>query len=240
MELREPFRKDKNGLWYIEAKDVILRDLNIKQVLSKDHRPAHFLSIDGVDKYIVKDCSIYGIRFNKYSNLRLLKRLTSKQPFVTDTDFPIGYCLDDSCFKGLIIPYYEISKSIKELLKEYTFADLIDYYYRSDNEIVNLICLFLDMLKKLENMYNQGIYYLDVKPSNFLICNNEVKIIDFEPSRVLFRNKEENLKYLLYNYVVTINEIIREYHFKEIYLHAGWDFYDTESNVKALGKRLER
>ena len=54
-------------------------------------------------------------------------------------------------------------------------------------------------------LVNNNIYYLDIHSNNFLIYNNDLKLIDFEPSFVSF--KEEDLKYLVYNLVNMINRI---------------------------------
>ena len=100
--------------------------------------------------------------------------------------------------------------------------------------------LLLDILDLISKMYDKGIYYLDIHSGNFLLYNNDVKVIDFEPGHVYFRDREWNLKIMLNNYAILVERIRKRFGFKEIFFHSGIDFYNTEYNVKELKKRLER
>lgn len=240
MNYQEPFRKDRNGLYYLDSRDIKIEELYVKQMSGSYQDRAHFFAIKGIDDYIIKDSTMYPYFFNRPRNLKLLKRLVDKQSEFDNIDFPIAYYKSFNILKGIVIPYYKDSASISELIYLHTFDELKNFYNHESDEIDNLISLLLDILELLSSMYDKGIYYIDVHSGNFLIYNNSVKVVDFEPGHVYFTDKEWHLRLILYNYALLVDKIRRKYGFKDIFFRSGMDFYNTEYYVKDLKKKLER
>ena len=156
-----------------------------------------FFKFTSTDDYIIK----YHLeKLNKKEVYQMLFKIyhIGGNTF-TNVDFPIGYYKENSKIKGLIIPNYANSISMKEAL----LNDILDrYYYKSDDKKENIYLLLNDILKILEDLYNNGIIYTDVNPGNFIIYHNEVKIIDFDPKYIFYEDADcYYLKALLLNYM---------------------------------------
>ena len=237
MEYNLPYKRDNKGRLYLDDNDIKIYELYVKQ-MSREH--AHFFGIEGNDKIIIKDCTVYPRLFNRYQNLLLLDRLVKKQPEISKVDFPFGYYQKNGELKGILNPYYKDAPSINEVTSLYTFDELRKFYDHETDDIDNFLSLLLDILDLLNCLFEKGIYYLDIHSGNFLIFNNEVKVVDFEPGHVYFRDKKWNLDLMLLHYGMLVDKLRRRYKFKDIYFNHGIDFYNAEQNVKALKKKLER
>lgn len=240
IELDKPFKLDKKGLWYLDSKSVDIDELYVKQMSGSPRDRAHFFSIKGMDNYIIKDSTMQPLTFNRYRNLKLLKQLSEKQEKVNNVDFPVAYYKSFNILRGIVIPYYKDAVALSEIINLHPFSELKYFYNHDSNDIDNLVSLLLEILELISNMYNNGVYYLDIHSGNFLVYNNSVKVIDFEPGHIYFRDKEWNLRLILTNYAMLVEKIRRMYQFKDVFFHSGVDFYNTEMNVRALRKRLER
>lgn len=241
MENEELFRKDKKGLYYLDSRDVKISELYVKQMSGsyKDH--AHFFKIDGFNDYIIKDSTLYPLFFNRSKNLKLLKELVEKQKEINNIDFPVAYYKSFNILKGIVIPYYPNSISLSEIIWLTPFEEFKNIYNHDSNEVDNLVLFLLEILELLHSMYKHGIIYIDVHSGNFLIYNNGVKVVDFEPGYVFVtNNKGWNYERMLSNYGLLVDRICKRFGFKNIPFHAGEDFSDTELRVKSLRKRLER
>ena len=90
-------------------------------------------------------------------------------------------------------------------------------------------------------MYQKGVYYVDINSSNFVVYNNVVKVIDFEPEHVFFSDRSKwYFTRILKNYELLVDSVRKRFGFKPVLFNSGDDFHDTERNVKDLRKRLER
>lgn len=195
---------DDNGLLYID-------NYSLKNMINYGKRGVYnqsfFFKINSTDEYIIK---YYQKKLNKKEVLTmLLKFYNVKGNNISNIDFPIGYYMDNNQIKGLIIPNYQHAISIKEALLN---NNLNDYYNKSDNLKDNLSKLLYDIFKILENLYNQGIIYTDVNSGNFLLNNNEVKIIDFDPKYIFYQDQDKfYLDKMLFNYRMLYNLINKKY-----------------------------
>ncbi len=234
MDLKEPFKKDENGLYYIDSNDVEIERFDFKEIVKPYGKQRDFYHIKGVPDYIIKDTSDSPEYFNKSRNLKLLKKCMLKEESVPEVDFPVGYFKEEDKIKQ-IVPYYEGSISIRKLINLYQFKELINYYQHSNDEQENLILLCLDILKIIEKLYNQDIVYTDIGGGNFVIYNNDVKIIDFDPRYVHFtKHKKGYYEFLLMNHTLLVDTIWRHFGFKDIYYHSGNTFTEQEGLIKAL------
>ena len=240
MERKLPFKLDKAGIWYIDFLDITIDEIFFDKINSSYRDYTHFFKIEEINDYIIKECRKNSSFFDRYRELKLLKQLIKKQEKLLNIDFPVAYYKRNNRLEGIVIPYYKNAVSLKELLHLHTFEDLHVFYNHANNEIDNLISLLLDILKLISIMYDNGIYYLDIHSGNFLVYNNCVKIIDFEPGRIYFKKSNLNTRLILNNYALLVDKISRMYGFKEIFFRSGIDFYNTEKSIESLRKKLER
>ena len=101
---------------------------------------------------------------------RVVSRLQKKQPNVKNTDFPTGVVTLDGRVIGQEIVFYPDS------------LDMNEYYSNGVSEGLMLpTTAYLKIINNLQELYDNGILYLDIHNKNFMILNSgDVKIIDFE------------------------------------------------------------
>lgn len=234
-DIENVFKKDEDGLYYFNINDFKLDEFNFNEVKVPFSPKRKFYYISGIDNYIVKDTTNLPIFFNGYQNKKLLKNFKINQNKFNDIDFPIGYMLEKKKLKGMIVPYYKQSLSVKELTNLYKFEDLKKYYLHDENDVHNLIEMCLEILKLIKHMYDENIIYVDIGAGNFLVYNNSIKIVDFEPGRVYFKEKKKRyLSMLLSYYNILVNYIWRHFGFQDMPYSPGETFIDAEYKVKAL------
>ena len=240
IELGEPFKKDNKGLYYLSSKDVIVNKIYVPQISNSYSQNTTFYGIEGIDNYIIKDSTLYPYFNNRKRHLELLKELTIRQDMINRVDFPVAYYLSTFIPKGIVIPYYKDYLSLRYIIYMYPFDDLVKFYHQESNELDNLTSLFIDILELVRYLFNNGIAYTDVNTSNFLIHDNDIKLVDFEPGFVNFvGNKNRDMLKALKKYEELISLVLKKYKFQEKF-NSGEDFYSTEKKVLELRKRLER
>ena len=239
-EFKEPFKKDKKGIWYVNGKDVLLKPFKFTEISKAYVSNRQFYFIDGVNDYVVKDTTLTPLLFNRTKTFHLLKQFMEKDE-IENVDYPIGYCKQNGALLGTIVPYYKDSISIKKIIYLYTLADLAKYYHHDNNEITNLISLLLDILNLISTMYDNNIIYVDIHSGNFLIYENSIKVIDFEPGYVHFSdNSGKYFNRIINNYKMLVETICRKLKLENYSVNKANTFMEMEKNVKSLEKRLER
>ena len=239
-ELGEPFKKDKNNLWYISDKDVDVESFTFNDIVKSYQGRTSFYHINGVSDYVIKDTTLYPLLFNTIKTKKLLKEFMDRQNLFDDIEFPVGYYQINNKLKGTIVPYYEDSLSIRKFIYLHKFIELKEYYNHDSDEVDNLITLFLNILELISKMYYKNIVYMDIHAGNFLFYNNEIKVIDFEYNYIHFTSNK--LKYydtLINSYASLVRTVLRRQDFGEVHFQSGEDFYETERKVKSLRKTLE-
>ncbi len=240
MGIQELLKTDSSGLKYFDVSDVKLNRLYLYETDKPYYERKDFYSIEGIDDYIIKQSTVKPILLNGYQNKKLLRSLVEKQSELPEIGFPIGYSRKFGRMNGTIIPGYKESLSIYKATTSHSIEDLINYYNHSSDPIDNLVYMLLDILEILSKMYNKGVIYLDIKTSNFLIYHNGVKIIDFDPGRVLFKDRNGELHdSILRNYAQLVETICRRYGYKVLFNRED-TFQETEKKVKYLKRELER
>ena len=248
MELDKPFKQDKNGLWYVDFKDINTQVIHFPEIGKCNAKKATFYKVEGMDNIIIKDTTEYPYFLNRHKHLKLLSELVKRQSRITDVDYPFAYCKDYGILRGIVELFYLDSISINDIIYSIKYKnnlsqlEVIKNYYNHENDnIDNIIVLLLNILELISKMHNNGVYYTDIRAGNFLLYNNEVKVIDFEPDYVRF--KDRNGMYLdkiLFNYASLVETILRRCGFEDVFFNAGEDFYETEKRVLSLRKSLER
>ena len=166
-----------------------------------------FFKIDSTDEYVVK---YHKEKLNRREVLRMLFHFYNvKNNSLNNIDFPIGYYKENNHIKGLIVYNYQDAVSLRQVIIN---NNLSCYYNHSLNEQENVLLLLNDILKIIEDLYNNGIIYTDINPGNFIIYKNEVKIIDFDP-RYLFYEDDEDcyLKKTMANYRDLVNYVCEKF-----------------------------
>ena len=238
MEVNEPFKKDVDGLLYIDSSDVKATSLALPfQVRKPYHEHAHFYQLEGIEDFIAKDCVINHHCAPK-EHLDLLKRLVDKQQEFDNIDFQVAYYTVNGVFNSIIIPYYMGAKSIQYMVRQ-SFSELRTVYDKKSDDIDNLMELFAEILTLIRCMYEKNIHYLDVNATNFLIYNNGIKTIDFEPRYVLFRNPNYfDIRKILEKFAKLVNKVLEKYNFNEAF-ERELSFYSAEKKIEELGKRMK-
>ena len=240
-EFDKPFKLDKNNLWHIDSKDVILNKRTFSEAGKKSYNRSSFYLIDGIPDYIIKDDSKYTKLFRKQKILKMVKELTAIQDNLPNIGFPVGYFSNCGKVEGTIVPYYKDSISIHDFSCYSKFEELSKYYNRSSNNVDNFISMLLDVLDIISSMYDNNISYTDIHPGNFILYDNQVKVVDFEPNYLYYKQKGGYcFERMLKNYALAVYEICRRLGFDVVGFDSGESFMDAEEHVKVLGKRLER
>ena len=122
------------------------------------------------------------------------------------TLFPIAYYQENSKLRGLVIPYYDKGISIRNVIKSNKTEKFMSLYNHSNNLEENFMYLYLEILSLLEKMYQEKISYLDIHGGNFIIYQNQIKVIDFDPRYVKFNNMFYE-SYIINKYCHLINDL---------------------------------
>ena len=163
---------------------------------------------DGIYLYemLNKEDSNYAYRlyrdYEKYKYRRhyddlLISNLQEKQKLIKNVDFPIGVVTIENEVIGQIIYLYKQSQTIFNYLKSIKSVNIFEKKYYT---------LLYEVLKILQSLKENDIYYIDIHPNNFLRLNNgTIKIIDFENHSIDYSNNKEN--YFRHNLFYIINDI---------------------------------
>ena len=187
---------DNNGLHYFDetskGKEIIFSTTNIKKN-KKDKN--HFYELLTLKDYLIK----YSEKeLNKEDFFNMLKHFSQFKPLLSD--LPIAYYKEQESMKGIIIPYYKDSISLCQIVNNQSIHNLKKYYFHTDDELHNLYLLLIDILNILEELQDNGISYLDSNPSNFLLKDNQIKLIDFDPTYLRYESNKNNIRAVLSRY----------------------------------------
>lgn len=233
--LPEEIELDKNNLWYIDGDKVKVHKITLENPTFTFTPKSTFYKFDSTDDYIIKVDNRF-LFFKEYSFKKMLYNLSllkEKLPFI---DIPIGYFKENNKLIGTIVPYYKNSFSINKIIHNYTLDSLSNIYNHDSNKENNLIDLHLEILNLLQVMFDNRLSYLDVHEGNFLIFNNNVKIIDFDPSYIKFNNSRINYHKIIDRYIHLINKINAYLNMNYININRVNNFSDVEKDIKKLIK----
>lgn len=112
----------------------------------------------------------------KCDNIRdafLIQNLYKYGKNIYGIDFPYGVITNDNRIVGQVIPYYDESCEISnfEQINGNPYSLLLDAYY---------------LIKEL---YDHGIFYMDIHEHNFVITPKEIKLIDFDCDFIQFKSR---------------------------------------------------
>lgn len=140
--------------------------------------------------------------FNSISDAKLLYALQLRQDKVKNTNFPTGVVTLDNKVIGQEMKFYRDSITVYEYIKKNSF---------NRKEIIDI---YIKILTNIKELLDNGIYYIDIHPKNFMYNPNlkKIDIIDFEDQKVKF-DDEYYKKHVLKQYISML-EILESYVFK--------------------------
>lgn len=185
--------------------------------LGKLTNESHFEDVDeygfGPGVYVFQDVDMPNIgyridrEFNSYlcnntRNLSCIESLQKRQENVHLTEFTKGVVTLDNRVVGDIIPFYDNAITLRKFVKDNGWEQFD---------------LYLEVVKIINELVANGIYYYDINPDNFVITDKGLKLIDFDGDLISFdkpySEKQErvigNIKILLN--VLSKNEFKNNY-----------------------------
>lgn len=229
---------DKEGLLYTKDKKIIRENsLLIDNRFFENDRYYQngFYPLSSTDEYIVKYSYTPYMKQEREAYKEMLFNLVNKQKDVPDVDFPIGYFRHRRKLAGLIVPYYKNGISCDNIFKHQDINEIKQYYYHDEDDIRNLFLLLEDVLNLIYEMFENGVYYSDINSGNLVLTDNQVKIIDFDPRFVKFKDKDKRLEIIMMTYNWLIREVMKYFDFPYYFVE---DFQNFE-HVKVYTKKLE-
>lgn len=150
-----------------------------------------------------------------HNDEKLVSELQKRQKNIKLTEFPTGIVTMENKVIGQEIPLYE------------NHIDILDYF--EDKSLVKSpTSYYIEILKILKELYNNGIIYSDVHGRNFLVSRIEdtIKLIDFESDRIAF---DQDMKYKYTNMINNLKAML--YNLNSFY---NIDFKDNFKKAKTL------
>ena len=206
--------KDKDGLWYINDDRLLVHSplmIDKRDINENRYYQNGFYRILSTNDYIIKYSYTVFTRREREAIKNMLINLTEKQNKVFSVDFPIGYFKCGSKLSGLIIRYYQDGVSFDNILNDCDIELLGKYYSHDEDNIHNLFMLFNDVLNSVYEMFENGIYYMDIHPGNIVLTNNSAKLIDFDTHYIKFDEKDKRLQSIMGAYLLLLKESLSTY-----------------------------
>ena len=129
------------------------------------------------------------------------------------------------------------------MMKEKDLSVLKNYYCHSEDDVENLFMLLDEYLDCLEELLKNSVYYLDILLNNIVLDHNQVRIIDFDPTRVGVAWIDNRIRKEIFNrFINLVENIIKAYHLihdEENKLLLSYYTIDGYDEAKQLIKELE-
>ncbi len=200
----------KQGL-VLEKQEFMTYDYKNNQVPLK----SDFYQLSSTNDYLLKVNKELDV--NDIGNYYMLKNLIKLQSMITKVDLPIGYVKNNWYTVGQIIRNYPEAKSLKNICIKEDLESLQKYIYRDEDSLHNLFVVYLEVLELLEELFENNIAYFDVNPGNFVVYNNQIKIIDFERKYIEFEKTKMNEFIVINNYLESLNKLLHAVGINEHY-----------------------
>ena len=241
MQIPMEAKIDSDGLLYIDNDIFKKHPLNLNEIKINEDKKIknYFYELESTSDYIIK----YSINsLNGYNLINMLLKFQKIKDKIKEIDFPIGYYLEGSHIKGEIIKYYKDSYSLYYLSEIRDINILSKYYYHDDDSIHNLYLLMLDILELIEKLYEENVYYRDIHRGNFIISNNDVKLIDFDYNYIYFKEKKDKnlLRTILSNYEDLFFILNKRFNLGELVPYNTNSFDTMKNHVKKIENKVRK
>ena len=188
---------DNEGLLYYDESDKgkeILFKNDAKKRIPNDVSKFYQLlqNSDLIIKYSINNLDNEKVRY-------MLRRFLELKNKVQLTDLPTSYYVEDGIMHGTVIHYYQDAPSLDSIFRTHQLGELKKYYMHDDDNIHNLFMLLSDIISIIEELKDNEILYIDSNPGNFVLFNNQAKLIDFDPSynRIRYGNDKHDIREVL-------------------------------------------
>ena len=204
---------DNKGLTYYDetSKGELVTFSNISDITIKNN----FFKLLDNPNYIIK-------KFDNLDINRLITMLTNFNELnnnIKKTDLPLSYYMENNSIVGTVIPFYPDTTPLYTISKTRMISNLVSLYNHDEDKIRNVFCLYNDILDIFQELLDNGVYYYDSNSTNFVFSNNEVKLIDFDPKRVLFDGNHKEYKFVLEGLYALIDLMTKRFFYYEEFLY---------------------
>ncbi len=233
---------DRNGLLYIDDERIKEHPIIFQNIVKSDGEtkiPKLFFELFSTSDYIVKYSRGPLIKGKIIDMLLLFQKL---ETIIQKIDFPIGYYQELNRIRGIIIRYYKNAPSLYSLSETHDINILGKYYYHDDDTIHNLYLLMYDTLLLIEELFENNVYYTDVHRGNFILSNNEVKLIDFDYSFIHYKEQRDNklMRMVLQNYDDMLFMMMKRFGLGEIPYYRVNSFENMKKRVKRIEDQVRK
>ncbi len=204
---------DSKGLTYYDeaSKGELVTFSNIRDIEIKNN----FFKLLDNPNYIIKKSN----NLNLDRLFKMLTKFNELKDIIKKTDLPLSYYIENNNIEGTIIPYYPDTTPLYTISKTRTIGNLVPLYNHDEDCIRNVFCLYNDILDIFQELLDNGIYYFDSNSTNFVFNNNMVKLIDFDPKRVLFDGNHKEYKNVIDGLYALLNLMTERFFYYEEILY---------------------
>ena len=229
---------DRFGLYYFDENSKGNEIIFPPSLTKKDKESkSKFYELLTIKNYLIK----YSQNELNYKEIyKMLKLFLESQSNITLTDLPIAYYQENTKLKGTIIPYYQNSISLYRIINNNNLKYLQNYYHHDNDKLHNLYLLLNDILNILEELANNNIIYLDTNISNFVIKNNQIKLIDFEPQYIKYETNNANIKRLLSSFDDLLYAICSKLKLDNLAIYNSKSFKNTRNYLIKVENKIRK
>ena len=241
----ENYYKDKSGIIYPNVREVIFTKeemaTNLEKYITETSRGEQCNFFEGDDMDFDTDgFYIYQSHYDKNKALRvykkyaeykfngendeiLISKLQDRQSNIKLTKFPTGVLTRENSIFGQEIPFYDDYKTL--------------YHFRENiANVSHLVAIYNKCLQIIEELCQNGVYYTDIHPKNFMVNNNDVKLIDFEYCQIKFDDSSYNN--LIFERITFMFNLINSLLGSDVRYNCPVNFEEAYENLDVMKKRL--
>ena len=180
---------DSKGLTYFDesSKGELVTFTNIADISIKNN----FFKLLDNPNYIIKKSENLDID----RLMTMLTKFNELSTIIKKTDLPLSYYIENNNVEGTVVPYYPDTTPLYTISKTRRIVNLVPLYNHDNDCIRNVFCLYNDILDIFQELLDNGVFYYDSNSTNFVFSNNDVKLIEFDPKRVLFDGNHKEYNY---------------------------------------------
>ena len=190
----EELKKEKKGNYIASGSEASIYLHNTKNKSENTQEQNVIMAKRLYDQNPEDIYSATGNKIGKPGEERFIKNLLIYKDNIKLTTLPLGIIKENGIIIGQLIKYYNNSKTLKDFFKENKDIDPISYYFK--------------VLDIIEELVQNNICYEDVHGGNFLVIENQLKLIDFSQHRVKINEHYKGMYYNMFqNFASMVNRL---------------------------------